>query len=870
MRKFTFGRPLVSASLGALAVCLAMPTMAQDADDADESEDRIIVTGTLLRGIAPVGTNVVAVSEEDVIATGAASTNDLLATVPQMTNFNTIPNGGSNFGQPTVRTDLRGLGGAGGSTTLVLLNGHRLVGQGVLQTFVDPQIIPTGIIQRVEVIPDGGSSIYGSDAIGGVVNFITKTRFDGIEAAARYGFADGYDTVDANVTAGTTWGSGGAAISYSYAWHNEILGIERDYATQDHRGFGGNDNRILNCAPGNIQVDHDSNPATPRVNYPMPSFAGDPNRCDASDYASIYPRESRHSVFAALDQDLSASTVAKLTAYYSRRDTENYANGRVGNGAITNANPYFIPGPVGGETGYNVAISFAPVFGNSTIQPQRFDSWGFTPTLDIALSDEWNLTVLGNYGHSWNNTIEYGINGGNLAAALAGTTTATALNPYDVTQTNDAVLDSLLDQRSYSAAKQDIGELRVVADGTLMSLPGGDVKLALGSEFHWERIAADIEFGSSTAPFTNSAEGDRTVMSMFGEIFVPVVEMLDLTGSVRYDYYSDVGDTINPKVGFTLRPVDGLSIRGNYGTSFHAPSLADTVGAVDARLSHGFFFPGTGGRYAIWISGGSETLQPETATTWSIGADYTPSFFRSLRVSATYYNIDFTDIIGTNFGAFFAGAPAYANPENFPYFILDPTIAEVNAFGGAGLGVDTWPSLQSLYDTFGTPFAVLDARRYNRGRLLQDGIDFDVSLNHPTDFGSINARFGGTYTLTRKTSATNNGIYVDQLENGTGQFNFVASLGATVGPVTARAQWAQRDGYPVLFNPLQSEVSSYSLVDLYFAYDLGSIAYAESVELTLNIDNVFDEDPPFVTSGNGYGNGSTFGRLVQVGIRTRF
>ncbi|RRN60647.1 TonB-dependent receptor plug domain-containing protein, partial [Caulobacter sp. 602-1] len=89
----------------------------------------------------------------------------------------------ASFGQPIAQTNLRGLGASGGTPPLVLLNGHRVVGAGILQTYVDPTVIPPGIIDRVEVIPDGGSSIYGSDAIGGVVNLITRKRDTGAEAS---------------------------------------------------------------------------------------------------------------------------------------------------------------------------------------------------------------------------------------------------------------------------------------------------------------------------------------------------------------------------------------------------------------------------------------------------------------------------------------------------------------------------------------------------------------------------------------------------------------------------------------------------------------------------------------------------------------
>ena len=182
----------------------------------------------------------------------------------------------------------------------------------------------------------------------------------------------------------------------------------------------------------------------------------------------------------------------------------------------------------------------------------------------------------------------------------------------------------------------------------------------------------------------------------------------------------------------------------------------------------------TNGKPFIWISGGSANLRPETANTWSIGADIKPSFVPGLTLSATYYNIDFKNMIGVNINGFF-GEFAYLDPANASYFILNPTIDQVKQFSG-GVPIDTYPSLEALYHDYGTPYAVFDVRRYNRGRLKQDGIDFNARLNEPTSFGSINASFAGTYTLNRKLNDTNNGVYTDQLANGTGHFNFVATL----------------------------------------------------------------------------------------------
>ncbi|WP_265312795.1 TonB-dependent receptor plug domain-containing protein [Sphingomonas lycopersici] len=845
-----------------------LPAAKPQGSQSDAPE--IVVTGTLLRGIAPVGTNVIGVSREDVTATGAQSSNDLLATIPQVSNFNTIPTGTAGFGQPIVQTNLRNLGASGGTTTLTLINGHRVVGQGILQTYVDPQIIPPGMIQRVEVIPDGGSSIYGSDAIGGVINFITRKRMNGIEANARYGFAAGYNTFDTNITAGKDWGSGSLMVSYAYAWHNNVQGYERDYVTQDFRAHGGADNRSFNCTPGNIQIGS--------TFYPLPgNTAGAPNRCSTNRYADIYPRENRHTVFATLDQQLSSSISTNITAYYSRRETSIMQATLAGSGTITSANPYFRP--IGSETSQRVTFDFAPVFGNGIASPARFDSWGITPTFDADLGGGWHVRGLANYGHSYNETIEYQANAGNIASALAGTTTATALNPYNVAQTNAAVLTAIRDARNFSQAKQDLAEARLVADGRLLTLPGGDVKLAVGGEYHFEKIAANIAFGSAAAPFRNSATGSRNVASVFGEVFVPIfgeangfvgVRALDLTGSVRYDHYDDVGGTTNPKIGFNYKPIDGVTIRGNWGTSFHAPSLADTVGAVDSRISFTTGVGYTAGAPLIWISGGSSTLKPETAHTWSLGADINPSFFPALTVSATYYNIDFTNIISVNAGGLVGGSTAwYGDPQNAPFFIRNPTIAQVNAFSG-GLRPDNFPSLGFLYGNFGTPYAVLDLRRYNRGRLLQDGIDFNVRLNQATGFGSINASFGGTYTLHRRSSPSNNGIYIEQLDNGVSRFSFIAALGAEAGPVTGRVQLSHSGGYPIQFDATQNHVGNFDTVDLYFALDLEKLGVLKATSLTLNVDNLFDQNPPWRNATNGYANGSTLGRLFQFGIRTKF
>lgn len=879
-------RALTVAAVGALAPWSLQAQTASATAPADDNASQsakadkvdiesVVVTGTFLRAIAPTGTNLIQFEREDVLATGVASTNDLMATIPQIGNFATIPRGTASFGQPIVQTNLRNLGASGGTTTLLLMNGHRLVGSGILQTYVDPAVIPPGVIERVEVIPDGGSSIYGSDAIGGVINFITRKNVDGVEVTGRYGSADNYHTVDANLTAGSVWDNGGFLFSYAYAQHNNIQGIDRDYFTQNNTARGGTDFRSATCPLANIAI--------AGVNYALPALQPNTqNRCDTSNYVDIYPEEERHSVFASLEQTLTDSLEFSLEAYWSLREAEPRTAQLATTGTITSANPYFRS--VNGETSHQVAFSYDDAFGTSVSNPAKFSSAGITPTITLALGDSWQVRGMLNYGRSSNDTQEGVINTTAAAAALAGTTTATALNPYNVAATDPRVLDPIRHYVNFSHADQEIAETRVVADGGVFVLPGGEVKLAVGGEAHYESVSSWLATGASRTATTARSYASRDVASAFAEALVPIfgsdnsmpgLQRLDLTASVRYDHYSDVGDTTNPKLGFTYEPLHGLSIRGNLGSSFHAPSLADMDNSVDARLTliQVSPFRAAGSpqsdflRPTFYISGGNADLKPEEADTWSLGFDWEPAFVSGLKVSATYFKVEFSNAIGV--GAFFTGPAYFAEPSNQNLYILSPTIDQVRDWT-AGLRLDGFPSIEGIFANGVVPYALFDVRRYNLGAVNTDGIDFDVKYNHPTSFGSLWASAAGTYTLNRETRATRQGAFVDNLKNGTGRLLMSTSLGASVGDFSARATVNYRDNYPILGLVNQREIGSFTVLDLFFSYDFNKEGWLDRTSLLLNLDNILDEDPPYQNNNTGNGNGSTLGRMIALGFKKSF
>lgn len=841
--------------------------------------ETVVVTGTLIQGIAPVGTNVLSLSTADIKAVGATSTNDLLATIPQENNFNSVPVGTSTFGQPIASTNLRSLGASGGTTTLVLLNGHRLVGSGILQTYVDPTIIPPGMIDHVEVMPDGGSSIYGSDAIGGVINIITKKSMSGVDVNGKGSFANGWAGFAGNATAGTDWGSGSALLSYSYIWHSHLQGNETDYVTQNLTSHGGGDFRTTTCPLPDITIGG--------TTYALPGLTpGSKNLCNTTDKADIYPKELRHSIFADVNQSITSDLSADVTAYYSSRVTHTATAPQTVSGTITKANPFFMP--IGAETSQTVSLDLSAVQPlGYTDSPARFDSWGITPSFEYDISSDWSLRGLLNYGHSVNKTVDVENNTTYAANALVATTTATALDPYNVTKTNAAVLNGILDYQNLSQANQNLAEGRLVADGTVFSISGGDVRLAVGAEYHYDDIGAHIAFGNPSAPKTNSASASRRIFSLYGELNVPIVsasnampglQELSLDVSGRYDHYSDVGDATNPKIGFNYKPVSWITFRGNWGTSFHAPSLADTTGAVDARITEISVSPFRAAtspfvpdffRPTLYISGGNADLKPETADTWSLGFDAAPDFIPGLDISATYYNIHYKNEISVNAGAFLEGPSFYTNPVNDPFYILNPTVQQTATFDG-GVRTDNFDSLQQLYATAGTPYVVLDLRRYNLGGIKQDGIDFSANWIKETSFGSISAGLSGTYTLHRLVSSIQNAPFVEVLDNNNSRFRFVANVGAEAGPVTSRLTLEHSGGYPIQGDPKQLSVAAYDVVNLYIGLDLEKIGLLNDTVFSVNVDNLMDQDPPWHDASGGYANGLSLGRVIEIGIDRKF
>lgn len=871
---------LGGAALSAILASLASPVLAQGAQA--ETVEEVVVTGTMIRGVAPVGTNVIGVNEEQIQKLGAVSTQQVLAQIPTITSqFNRTPSTVTGIGATTQRPNIRNLGGAGGNTTLVLIDGRNVVGAGILMTTPDSSILPPSVLQRVEVMADGGSSLYGADAVGGIINYITKRKADGFEVSGHYGVADpGYWAGDLNLTAGTSWTGGSAYVAASYRENSNLTASKRSYPRQDLRPQGGDDFRVTNCAAPNVTVG--------AVTFAAPGFsAGSLNRCDTSLFDDIVPEERQWGLFGSFSQELSDSLSFNGTAYWSERKTTQANAQLTASGVVVpQTNPFFRRLALG--TSETLAFSFSPVLGDYAYSNASLKQWGVTPELTAKLGGDWQLKAMFNYGRSETETFSPLVNPVALALAAAGTTTTTALNPFDLSQTNPAVINAITNYGKGARAIQTLTDVRAIADGPLFSLPGGDVRMAVGAEHQIQTSRANSVdgppggFGDLTIK-----DADRNVTSVFAQVVVPVigvdnalplVEGFTLDASIRYDDYSDFGDTTNPKVGFTWQVGAGFSVRGNYGTAFNAPSLADTTGAVDSRaqvLSVSPIRAPTSPitdlfRPTIVLAGGNPDLKPQTADTWSVGVDWKPDFLPMLQAGLTYWSVELEDaitVVPPGFPASLFTVPAFQK-----FITINPTLAQAQA-ATAGLVIDGAPSVAALYSPFSSPYAIIDARRKNVGSLYVSGLDFYANYAQPVSFGTVFASVSGTYTLNRESEAYDGAPKTDLLDANVSRLQLGATLGVTWDKLTASATVNHSEGYDVTGAGTQTRTDSFSPVNLAFVYDFGGETWDRDLTLTLNIDNVFDEEVPFLNISPGIGapvNGSTLGRFVNLGVRKRF
>ena len=873
------------------------PQSGPAAASADVSE--VVVTGTQIRGVAPVGSPVISVDQKAAQQTGLTTTSDIIHSIPQVSGIGPGESvTGTNVNNATLNItasnaiDLRGLGV---QATLVLLDGRRVPPGGVGAQLFDPSNIPAIALQRIEVVADGASAIYGSDAVAGVANLILRKNFQGLEVEGRYGWANNYWEDQFSGVAGTTWGTGSLMVAAEYVQHSDLPQSSRpDLFSCNQLQYGGRNNCSFDSSPGNV-IDPGSG-----VRYGLPAGSGAGvtfgQLSTTANYQQSYidtdsiPSLKRISVVGSLQQQLNDDITLWAEGYYSGRDFKQLnAPATIDSSTrVPSTNPYFIVFPdAPGATSEVVQYSMQNDLGPS-VRAGHEHSYQGAAGFNVHLPKDFHLSVYGQYSgdDALNDSLD-AVNRTALATALAGTTPTTAFNPYGSggSASNVALANSF---RAYdlltSRFQQELANAKL--DGDLFHLPGGEVKVAVGGEWRHESLY-DGELTNAPTPSLQTAKqvtattNKRNVVSLFGELFVPIVgpdnaaplvQRLELDVAGRFDHYSDVGSTENPKIGIRWDPVHDLTIHGSFGTSFRAPTLSDLNPNSTATV---FTLPNFGpGGNVLMTLGGNPNLKPETATTYSVGADYNPSWLSGFRGSLTYYHIDYKNIIDTP-AAF--NIADFTQPQLYaPFVIHNPTCAQVNAVYALPFAPPPILACNQINN-------IVDGTRHNVGQALTDGLDLSLNYSWNSDIGAWMVGGSATYVMHYNYSLVPGAPLIERVNQvnyplhfkGRGQVSWALShVNANLFVNYSNAYWNTVGTVA----PTQ-RVKSYTTVDGTLIYNTGDNPtfggkYAKDLSISLNVLNMFDTKAPLaiISTSQEYDSteASPLGRMISIDVRKRF
>ena len=886
---------ILKQSLAAILSLAAVPQYTAWAQEpaAESAElDEIVVTGSRIRGAAPVGSSVIGLDRTEIEAAAGVTIDRIIKEVPQVFDLGVSESsrGQSGGSGNIVWGNTINLRGIGPYATLVIVDGHRVVSN---SRSIDPSIIPTLGVERIEIVADGASAVYGSDAVAGVVNLVPRRNLHGIDTSLRYGEGDEFDEYQAGIAGGMVWDSGQFMLAYEHSFRSNLNGDDRDFFTSDQRGSGGNDYRVTRCSPGTIIVGSGAGavrfaipaagvtPATANTLVP-----GTTNLCDVALGQDLLPEQTYNSLNATFTQQFNDWLEVFADAFYSKREFVRDPSHFSATLSVPNTNAFFVQPPGTTATSYSVDYNFVNDLPLDT-QTGSSENWQVTPGLRFSLPRDIRLEVLFGYGENDDQSDSFhGLNNGALTAALNSNNPATAFDPYGLGRTSAATLANLSNQIFLAPTLNTFKGYELRVDGPIADLPGGSLRFATGYEGQDMDVSLGLARGNPGTPIAYR-DFSRRVDSGYLELLVPLVgdgnavtaiTNLEMTASVRYDKYDDVGSTTNPKFGMNWSPIDSLTFRGSYGTSFRAPLISEIYGNSNALFGQNYQNPAGGAPLVGFaLSGENLDLEPEEATTWSVGFDWKPT--TDTTVGATYFDVKYESQVNNYLSNLailtleseFAGTGIILRGTEARDRVLALLAQGITLARGSFPGGD--PNNVTLF---------VDGRNRNLGTSKTSGIDFVVRQRIATDSaGDVTASVVGTYFTKFETALTPNGTSTDRLNTIYNPLRFKgrAAVNWDYGVFSTQLAFNYVSSYYNNATTPTQRVVDYTPVDLSLTLrgdDLDWLgSFGSGFAVGLEVRNVFDEDPPYVNiaqSGNGGGGfdptaSNPIGRLIGVRIR---
>jgi outer membrane receptor protein involved in Fe transport len=730
---------------------LALPAFSQptaDSDYADEDErvlEVVRVTGSHIKRIDTEGPAPVMIFD------GLELEQSGIVTLEEATRYLPI-----NFAQPYrpwgatghASFNLRGLGlGA----TLTLVNGLRLASNAWWGDGVDVNSIPISAIERIEILKDGASALYGADAIAGVVNIILRRDYDGIEVSAGYGISEHGDAEEAltDLVAGWDFERGSVMFSLSYLDREPVPMRDRDWSSEaDYSRYGGPNTRSPNSSPPTVlrydtftwQADPacGTDPLLTAVGeYPW----GEGSAClfNWAQYQGLVTGQERLGVTASGTYELGPRLRLVADLFYTEQDAENKQAPAPVHGSpllpTYTGRPYVPAEHPDNPFGTAVEIAYRTLDVGNRVYLTHSRSWRLALGLEGVWGDwDWTFSLLGSRNQV---DLEY-------VNVLPQTRFQEALlgrggpqgnlwyNPFGYGPQNDPELLDWLKVVAVSENTWDEHSADLLLDRYFGELPGGPVGVAFGLQYREQEQdqwadeylrSGDLAGILSEIPVSV----DRDLVAAYVEFSLPLLDSLEAQLALRWEDYSDFGSTTNPKVAMRWQPADWIMLRGSWATSFRAPSFwllyaptqtfwdyfSDPVRCAHTGLPEDCE-PSV--RWGVWA--GNPDLGPEEGESWFAGLHWTPGFLPGFELQLDYWK-----------------------------FIYDERIAVPTAATVLESGFD-WFVERAPTEPDGTPGRILSFREtpINLDRFLTDGIDTSARYAWQTDrAGDFEASLLHTY-----------------------------------------------------------------------------------------------------------------------------
>jgi outer membrane receptor protein involved in Fe transport len=843
----------------------------------------------------PMGVSPLRIDEVDIRDSGASTVVELLRTLPQVFGGGPTENT-HDFGREAQTNSAIGTGvnlrGLGAGATLILLNGTPLAPGGTVGGFVDISNLPLSAIDHVDIMATGGSILYGAGAIGGIVNFILRERYNGLELESRVGGRAG-DSVGGwkqlHLTGGKSWSDGSVTVSAEYYDRDALWASQRSRATSDLVPFGGTDFDTLAGNPGTVLYGGQTyaiprNPSG-RTLTASDFVAGTYNESDLFQDTSILPDERLLSLMVTGSQRIGDHVTLFMHALGSQRNVRSQAAGDTAALEITPTNPFYV-NPIGVQYTDPEEVLFG--FGNY-LGPLELrsvvDGGQVTVGADYVSDTNWHARIYGGYSLSkqkqrQDNRVNYTL----LSEELINPDKTQAFNPYADGAQSDPRLANALRDTGLFHVRSAVSFGEATLSGPLLRIPSGYVGLTVGVSRQQQTFYASAM--AVAEMFSQTDDLNRRTDAVFAELTVPLIgkeqrvawlKRLEISGGLRHEHYSNLGSSNSPQLGFEADVPGGVTLEGTWAArSFEAPNLGDLSVSSNASAILPLADPQSTARSGpsnvLVLEGNNPSLKPQTARSWTLGLNVSLFEDRPARLALTYFNTKFSDLVGVS-------------PALSPNALSDPIYSSLY------VQRNVTPAQRAAYcsegqfvglpqDCTGVPIAaVVDLRLHNRAVIDTSGFDLNARYAFDLPIGKFSVRLLGTYLLDYSEAATALDVPTSVLNTAHNPINLRlrGSLTWNWRGLRAAAFVNHQNSYRNVESALQHNVDSWTTVDATVGYEFGKFGWGgvKSLDVELSALNVFNHNPPFLDNlyekiGYDEENGDLVGRNLSLDIRARW